>query len=551
MNRNGRYRNHVIWAGVNSCPKARMDANAVPHTRMSAVIHSGMASRFSTSAARRRPYLAQSLRVTRDTTPLSRAQVAREMTDDETRKGFSIDSLPWYTVPAILLGLPAVIAVLAMIWPTVFFDQFVEKYYWGPIRDDTGYNAVNTISWAVLMGVCIVGLTQILQGLKLKMNNAVIYGAVAWTVAGAIFRVMEDTRMFAPPLQYIMITPPIYLLFGLFGVLSLLVGVYLQKVNDDAGTERAMQKLWFIQAAMVLLYTLLWVAKWDQITVYLNPVHVAIFAIVTHFVARWWVQRTGTFDGRDFVLILSIAPLLMGIDYVIQFLDMPWSPSGPGIPSSFITAPLLAIAMTGIVWASARAAQMPADDARKGLGQIAGFSLAFVALLAYATEASLDGATILGLVAVAAVATGLGVLASRLMRAKAQDESHGNITILAYLAPINLLLISSQLMDGFATSLGLDMAGYSEKHVLSAYLIEAFHDFAVNIGWEFGAQYPTFLAFVPVKLAVSLLVVYAIDIYSREDVAKYPTLIGFVKFCIIMVGIGPAVRDFVRLSLGV
>ena len=116
---------------------------------------------------------------------------------------------------------------------------------------------------------------------------------------------------------------------------------------------------------------------------------------------------------------------------------------------------------------------------------------------------------------------------------------------------LNLLIVFGQMTDAFATSFGIDLAGYDEKHVLSAGIIDEFRDFSQRIGFGFGAEYPTFIAFVAVKLLVSLLVIYAIDVYSKDDAKTSPTLIGLVKFAIIMVGIGPGVRDFVRLSLGV
>jgi uncharacterized membrane protein len=121
----------------------------------------------------------------------------------------------------------------------------------------------------------------------------------------------------------------------------------------------------------------------------------------------------------------------------------------------------------------------------------------------------------------------------------------------AYALAINLLLVFSQMLDGFATALGIDLLGYMEKHVLSARVIDVFRGFSQDVGWTFGATYPTFLAFAPVKFLVSLLVVYAIDVHSREDARTHPTMIGLVKFAIIMVGIGPGVRDFTRMSLGV
>ena len=476
------------------------------------------------------------------------------MTDDApeaTKKSFSIDDLPWYTVPAILLGVPALVAILSLLWPQVFFDRFVEPYYWGPIRGDTGYNLVNTVSWAILLGLCLLGLSQLVNFLKIKVSDTFIYGAVAWVVTGSIFRVLEDTNMFLPPLQYVMITPPIYLLFALFAIIAVLIGIYVQRVAEAKDVEAALQKLWLIQAAFVLFYTLLWAIDWSQITQYLNPVIVALLAALNHFVIRYRVMKVGEVRPTDLLLLLALAPFLMGIAYVIEFIASPWSPSGAGIPSSVITAPLLAIALTGVAVATVRAGLSGAKQDNK---IIAAFALFFAALLGIVvwtapplTRTAFGVGSVLSILGIALVLGGIGVLIARRLHSKKVAPEK----LTPFLLPINIFLVISQVMDGFATSIGLDLGGYREKHVLSAYIIDAFRTVSEAIGWEFGASYPTFLAFVPIKLAISLGVVYAIDVYSKEDVEKHPALIGFVKFAIIMVGIGPAVRDFVRLSLGV
>jgi uncharacterized membrane protein len=54
-----------------------------------------------------------------------------------------------------------------------------------------------------------------------------------------------------------------------------------------------------------------------------------------------------------------------------------------------------------------------------------------------------------------------------------------------------------------------------------------------------------------VKFAISLLVISAIDGSPRSEEERQGPLIGLVKFAIIMVGIGPGIRDFVRMALGV
>ncbi len=478
------------------------------------------------------------------------------MTDaasESPKKGTTIEDIPWYTVPAILLGIPAVLAILSLIWPQVFFDRFVDPYYWSPIKGDTGYNAVNTVSWAILLGTCLLGLAQMFQALKIKVDDTFIYGAVAWVIAGSVFRVLEDTGMFTPPLKYIMITPPIYLLFAAFAIIALLIGIYVHRVAEAVNVEAAMQKLWFIQAIFVLIYTLMWAADWGQETQNLNPVIVALLAALNYFVIRYRVLKVGEVRPVELMFALALAPFLLGMAYVVQFLADPWhvNPRIFGIASSFVTVPLLAAGLTGTAVATAKAGMT--GEKRDNL-IVAGFAIAWALLLGMvvwtaptpkATEFNLTSA--LSIVGIGLVLAGIAVLIARRMHTKKVDHEK----LSPFLKPINIFLVFSQVMDGFATSLGLDVSNYGEKHVLSAWIINAFENLSHTIGWEFGAAYPTFLAFVPLKLAISLGVVYAIDVYSKEDVENHPTMIGLVKFAIIMVGIGPAVRDFVRLSLGV
>ena len=416
-----------------------------------------------------------------------------------------VERLPGWVVPALLIGVPLLAVVLGQVsdW---FYANVIWKYYWGPIVADAqgvsprtgldyggvtaypGYNLVNTGSWAVLLGICIVGLAQLLNRFKTIMDSPLIIAASTWVVAGSVWHVVEDVGLFEAPLQYIFITPPIYLLFGAFGVLSFLIGHYLRFVAEQTDIHRALQKLWFIMALGVLLWTYLAVEQWDMIGFYVSPLWVAGFAAIGFFAIRWRVVKTGRIDPAEMTLMLVIPCFLMAMLYVQQFLDGAWG-AGPGsnaFEPAWWAAPLGAAAVAGLVYVAAGP------------------------------------------------------------KAKA-----GSAGALAFRRPINLVLIFSQALDGLATAFGIDLRGYVEKHVLSEGVRRGFERLADGVGWAFGAEHPTFLAFFPLKVLVAMGVVYMIDVYSKEDAMKYPTFIGLVKFAIIMVGLGPGVRNMVRLSMGV
>ncbi len=432
-------------------------------------------------------------------------QAAMTDTNAEVPRGDLLDRLPWYTAPALLIGIPLLLGIVVGIdnaagEPLHVYDKLVWQYYWGPIKADaenydslthdgiraqSGYNIFNTLSWAALLGLCILGAAQMLRRYNEPMRQRVVIGATAWVVTGSVAHVLEDAGLFATPLQYFFITPIIYLVFAAFGILAYVMGMELGRLAERTTLNQGLRLLWISHVALVLLYTAFWLKPWDQITHYVNPLWVAGFAAVTFLLARARALHVGRIDGGDTVLILSLGWFLLTIAYAISFVRDPWTRvADNAMPSALFWAPALAGALVLLV--------------------------VFACLM--------------------------------IPRALADN---------VFMRPVNLLLVFSQGLDGFATALGIDMAGYEEKHVLSARVIDSFRDFAVGHGWEFGATYPTFLAFVPLKFALSLLVVAAIDIYSKDDARDRPALIGLVKFSIIMVGMGPGVRDFVRLALGV
>lgn len=441
------------------------------------------------------------------------------------------ERLPVYVVPLILIGVPVLFGIAAQLAPVEVGDKIVWQYYWGPIHADaaghaaeclarngnitikdsvdacpagtvgahSGYTIVNTLSWAVLLGLCILGVAQLLARKKTVMDSKLIIGAVGWVVAGSIFHVLEDVQLFGQPLQYFFITPPIYLLFAAMGVATFIFGHYLKGVAERAGLERALQKLWYIGGVLpVLSYLLLWAptpTSWSQVNAWVHPIVVAVFALAAFLLASWRFRRIGRIDPSELVGYMSIGWILLAIAYVSKFIGSPWwAPAGGLNPvHQALLAPFLAGAVALVIAGIARGV---AGDARRQ-GHISKWA--------------------------------------------------------AYASPINILLVFSQLLDGFATSIGIDTPPhfYNEKHVLSGNIITWTREAGTNLHINVVRDYPTFFGFLPVKLLVSLLVIYAIDVSNPKDAERHPTLIGLVKFAIIMVGLGPGIRDFVRMSLGV
>ena len=69
------------------------------------------------------------------------------------------------------------------------------KYYIEPIIYDTGYNPVNTVTWAILLGISILGLIRVFRRMDLKMDERLVLYTLPYILAGSSLRVIEDAGL--------------------------------------------------------------------------------------------------------------------------------------------------------------------------------------------------------------------------------------------------------------------------------------------------------------------------------------------------------------------
>jgi|LGVF01.1.fsa_nt_gb uncharacterized membrane protein len=132
-------------------------------------------------------------------------------------------------------------------------QQFVHQYYIDPIIHDTGYNVVNTITWAVLLGLSIPYVLRILRYFKITIDWRFTVGVACFVLFGSSLRVLEDAELFAPPITYIFETPNIYFIVFFITILSLAVSLRIR--GDDY--HRLFSKIGLCLASVnlcVLLY---------------------------------------------------------------------------------------------------------------------------------------------------------------------------------------------------------------------------------------------------------------------------------------------------------
>ncbi|NPV61297.1 MAG: DUF63 family protein [Methanotrichaceae archaeon] len=95
----------------------------------------------------------------------------------------------------------------------------------------------------------------------------------------------------------------------------------------------------------------------------------------------------------------------------------------------------------------------------------------------------------------------------------------------------NLMILYAHMLDASSTYIGVDWFGYYEKHVVPTYLIDLFG--------TAGVMYP-------LKLVILLPVLSMVD-RSLQD----RSLKNLIKLALIVLGLAPAVRNTLRLALGI
>jgi uncharacterized membrane protein len=111
----------------------------------------------------------------------------------------------------------------------------------------------------------------------------------------------------------------------------------------------------------------------------------------------------------------------------------------------------------------------------------------------------------------------------------------------AFATPIVLLAVYGQLIDGLASWLGVDVFGYSEKHVLSTWVMRLAGGDEDGTGGGWG--------FFMIKMALALVVILFFGEWRWEKRQLHLRLL--VVLGLLTVGLAPGLRDLGRLMLGV
>ncbi len=109
------------------------------------------------------------------------------------------------------------------------FWEFVNEYYLDPIREDSGYGPVNTLTWAIIFVIAIWLLYEyFFKKYKVKIDRDFTKSLLGWIIFGASLRVIRDIKVTTSPF---LVTPFIYVLVFVISFAVLLVALRLKKAK--------------------------------------------------------------------------------------------------------------------------------------------------------------------------------------------------------------------------------------------------------------------------------------------------------------------------------
>ncbi|PSG97519.1 hypothetical protein BRD56_05080 [Thermoplasmatales archaeon SW_10_69_26] len=434
---------------------------------------------------------------------------------------------PVYFWMSLLASLAAVLVAGAWLWPEQVVDQFLWKHFWGPTETDarqvasatrngvqatTSYTLLSELVYGVILAGALVSIYQhLFKKRGIRVDATFIASLLPYVFFGPLARAMEDASVFCTDatlsacdpgvFAYLFISPIIYMVTAAAVITHLL----LAHASRDLGRSRQTQVVGAWLGVQAAAYAFVYYAMRDQFVIMLSP---------------WTVLGLGAAGLGLYLLVRS-----RGGSHLHSAL------AGWGVPMTGIP-----IVLVG-EWI--RSGQELAAEGASRVGWLVFENQGQAMRVLDKATPEILLTTALLTVAVLVLVAGIAYL----LEGRFKEAGY-------FLVPLNLGLIAAHMVDAWATFaaicsraagtvcsgaafLGLDIPPYSEKHPVS----EVFLGFLD--GWGFPMM----------KLLLVVAIVILVDRAQYED-EEDPDLIGLVKLAVLVLGLGPGLRNAVRVAMG-
>ena len=218
-----------------------------------------------------------------------------------------------FTACNVYLLLIIIVIIIAglVLAPSVFYDQWIWKYYWGPVVSDAsgsvayhngieareGYTIVSEITYGIILVLALYAIYKLLKRLKIVVDWKFALALMPYILFGPISRVLEDTGYFNEPVVYWFISPLIYIQITVYALFFLLLGYYIEKKYKIPRLN--VNNVIFLGGLIFLIPSLYLIGRW--------------------IIGDQWNSTTGVrFDV--FLIIIALILFIVGLVYLVAYI---------------------------------------------------------------------------------------------------------------------------------------------------------------------------------------------------------------------------------------
>jgi len=261
--------------------------------------------------------------------------------------------------PFIILIVIAVIMAGVVLFPSYFYDNFIWKYYWGPVVADAsggtagtatyngvtahaGYTIISELTYGIIIIFAIYAIYKLLKKLKIIVDWKFTLALMPIILFFPLTRVLEDAGYFKEPLVYWFISPLIFFQIAFYALCFLILGYYLEKKVKKPYLK--VNTVLFSAGLIILLPAIFLITKWllgdqwnDTTGVRFDVFFIVVGLIFLIIVLVWLV--TNIFSNKKQLLVyrkpLNLA-MLAGhmLDGITTYISIIWLGYGEKHPAS-------------------------------------------------------------------------------------------------------------------------------------------------------------------------------------------------------------------------
>jgi uncharacterized membrane protein len=213
----------------------------------------------------------------------------------------------------VLLVITVILIAGIVLMPSIFYDQWIWKYYWGPVVADAannsgvayhngiaaheGYTIISEITYGIILVLALYAIYKLLKRLKIVVDWRFALALMPYILFGPVSRVLEDTGYFEEPIVYWFISPLIYIQIAIYALFFLILGYYLEKKFKKP--RLTVNTVVFLGGLIFLLPSLYLIGRWI-------------------LGDRWGSTAGVNFDL--FLVIIALVLLIVGLVYLFAYI---------------------------------------------------------------------------------------------------------------------------------------------------------------------------------------------------------------------------------------